>query len=208
MPFTPGPSPVGRGARLPRRRLPRPARGWSGARRCPRARRLLRWSSSRIQPRSTARGTSLRADRGPRRTRARSAPAAPPGAAPPGAALDAAPSVATAITPSRARRRSTASGAPCLSASVTTVLPQPLLAQGLGRSLGDDAAASMIITRRQMTSTSGRMWVERITCARGRGRGSGRGSQICLGSRPTVGSSRINTSGSCTIALARPTRWR
>ena len=42
----------------------------------------------------------------------------------------------------------------------------------------------------------------------GRAERRGRIAVICRGSRPIVGSSRIRTSGSLTIAWASPTRWR
>ena len=66
-----------------------------------------------------------------------------------------------------------------------------------------------MITAPQTIETSGRMCVERITvCWPANDLMSDRISVICLGSRPIVGSSRIRTSGSLTIAWATPTRWR
>ena len=65
----------------------------------------------------------------------------------------------------------------------------------------------MISTRLQVMVTSARMWVERITvCSPAKLLMSCRISRICDGSSPTVGSSRINTSGSCRMAWASPTR--
>ena len=60
----------------------------------------------------------------------------------------------------------------------------------------------MICTRSQTASTSGRMCVERITlCAPPSSRISARISRIWFGSRPTVGSSRMTTSGPCSDRL-------
>ena len=57
--------------------------------------------------------------------------------------------------------------------------------------------------------TSERMWLLRMTvCFWPRDWIRERISMICLGSRPTVGSSRITTSGSPSRAWAMPTRWR
>src|SRR4029453_1068530 len=70
------------------------------------------------------------------------------------------------------------------------------------------------ITRRQIASTSARMCVESTTVWRSSSTPeasaaiSPRISRIWIGSRPIVGSSRIRTGGSCTIACATPTRWR
>ncbi len=171
---------------------------------------LLCWSSSRTQPRSTARrNTASRGSRPSAHSSEKRAGGVPSGAPAPGDAVDAAPSVATAITPSRARRRSTASGAPCLSATVTTVRPSHCWRRVSGVPWAMMRPRSMIITRWQRSSTSGRMWVESSSVrSRPRSRMRSRMAMICLGSRPTVGSSRISTSGSWRIAVARPTRWR
>src|SRR6266446_6511227 len=67
----------------------------------------------------------------------------------------------------------------------------------------------MISTRWQVATTSGRMWVERMmVCLPASDLISSRTSMIWAGSSPTVGSSRISTSGSLSSAWASPTRCR
>src|ERR1051325_870498 len=67
----------------------------------------------------------------------------------------------------------------------------------------------MMITPLHTIETSGRMCVERITvCSPASDLISARISVIWRGSRPMVGSSRMRTCGSLTIACASPTRWR
>src|SRR3954471_1552254 len=67
----------------------------------------------------------------------------------------------------------------------------------------------MIRTRWQVATTSGRMWVERMmVCLPASDLISSRTSMIWAGSSPTVGSSRISTSGSLSSACANPTRCR
>ena len=67
----------------------------------------------------------------------------------------------------------------------------------------------MITTRWQVISASGRMWVEISTvCVPPSPLMSWRTERIWFGSSPIVGSSRMISSGSCTSASARPTRWR
>src|SRR5579864_5847254 len=68
---------------------------------------------------------------------------------------------------------------------------------------------SMMMTRSQSSSTSGRMWVDSSSVrSRPSSRISSRMEMICFGSRPTVGSSRTSTPGRCRMAVASPTRWR
>ncbi len=67
----------------------------------------------------------------------------------------------------------------------------------------------MMITPSHTMETSGRMCVDRITvCWPASDLMRDRISAICLGSSPIVGSSRMSTSGSLTMAWASPTRWR
>ena len=67
--------------------------------------------------------------------------------------------------------------------------------------------SEMIRARVQTASTSSRMWVEMtIALSRDISRMSDRTSNFWLGSSPSVGSSRMSTSGSCSRACARPTR--
>ena len=66
---------------------------------------------------------------------------------------------------------------------------------------------SMMMARSHTASTSSRMCVETmIALVSPIARISSRTRCFWLGSRPSVGSSRISTSGSCRIAWARPTR--
>ena len=67
--------------------------------------------------------------------------------------------------------------------------------------------SEMIRARVQTVSTSSRRWVEMtIALSRAISRISDRTSNFWLGSSPSVGSSRMSTSGSCSRAWARPTR--
>src|SRR6185369_8142036 len=101
----------------------------------------------------------------------------------------------TAATPGTLPRMATASGAP-LSVTRTAGLPTERSRSSSGVPSATMRPRSMIITRLQSSSTSGRMWVDRrsVRC-RQRSRISSRMAMICLGSRPTVGSSRTRVLG-------------
>ena len=65
-------------------------------------------------------------------------------------------------------------------------------------------------TRSQSSSISARMWLETKTVLpwSASARSSRRMSRMPGGSRPLDGSSRISSSGSCSMARAMPSRWR
>src|SRR6185312_3933499 len=87
--------------------------------------------------------------------------------------------------------------------------PEDLRARSSGVPSATSLPSEMMMMREQVACTSPRMWVEKMTvfsCPIDLM--TVRISAIWLGSRPEVGSSRMSTSGSCTIACARPTRWR
>ena len=67
----------------------------------------------------------------------------------------------------------------------------------------------MMITRSQIASTSDRICDEkRMVLFRASDLIKARISTICVGSKPTVGSSRMRKGGLCKIACAKPTRCR
>jgi len=102
----------------------------------------------------------------------------------------------------------TEGGGPTISTSTRAVGKNWSTSVSMGP-LATMAPLLMMITASHTIETSGRIWVDRITvCWPASDLMSDRISVICLGSRPIVGSSRIRTSGSLTIACARPTRWR
>ena len=78
-----------------------------------------------------------------------------------------------------------------------------------GRSKAASLPLAMMSTWSQMVCTSERMWELKITvCCLPSSRISSRNSMIWMGSRPTVGSSRMMALGLPSRAWAMPTRWR
>ena len=119
------------------------------------------------------------------------------------------PSGLTPTTPGRAASASAASSGAPLRSTRTAGLPIQLWRRLSGVPSATIRPRSMITTRSQSSSTSGRMWVESSrVCWRPSSRISSRIEMICRGSRPTVGSSSTSTRGLCRMAVASPTRWR
>ena len=115
----------------------------------------------------------------------------------------------TAVTPSRGESRASTA----LGSSPFTVRERVVPASFSSSSAGEPLAMSlpwlMMSTWSQTSCTSERMWELRMTVwSPDRLRIRSRISMICLGSRPTVGSSRMMTSGKPSRAWARPTRCR
>ena len=108
------------------------------------------------------------------------------------------------ITPSASR---TASGdGPAISTSTRAVGKNCSTSESIGP-WATITPWLMMTTEEQTIETSGRMCVDRITVwSPASDLIRSRISVICLGSSPMVGSSRMSTAGSLTIACARPTR--
>ena len=114
----------------------------------------------------------------------------------------------TRSTPGTSRRRRCTSSSGASSSASRTTMPET--ARAFTKSAVPSATTRprlMITMRSQVLSASLRMWVEKITVlARPASLMMERISTIWLGSRPEVGSSRIRTSGSLSMACANPTR--
>ncbi len=93
------------------------------------------------------------------------------------------------------------------SRSTTWLCRRERASSAAGVSSATNLPSLMIIARVQTACTSSKMCVERMmTLSRAMSRMRRRISIFCVGSRPSVGSSRISTAGSCKIACAMPTR--
>lgn len=129
--------------------------------------------------------------------RSRAAPASPQG------------SGATSATPGTPESRTRPSSGAALSSRVMAGVPASSRSSWAGVPWATSRPWWMIKMWSQTSWTSERMWELRITvCSWASSRIRARISRICLGSRPTVGSSRIRMCGKPISAWASPTRWR
>ena len=110
---------------------------------------------------------------------------------------------------SRGESRRVASSAGASAVSSTVVEPAKSRSRFSGVSQATRRPLEMMSIVWHTAWNSERMWLLSMTvCSRPRSFMRSRISIICLGSRPTVGSSRMTIFGSPSRAWAMPTRWR
>ena len=91
--------------------------------------------------------------------------------------------------------------------SLSVVVPANRVVRFSGVSLATSFPLEMIMIESHTACTSLRIWLDKTSvCSLPSSRISSRISMICAGSRPTVGSSRMITSGFPSSACAIPTR--